>query len=171
MKSFISQLIRVNHAGEFGAKRIYEGQMQYLKCHKDLRVVYNMYKQELRHLDFFNNQLIKRGIRPTLLMPLWNKLAFMLGAITAKIGSKAVMVCTAAIEEVIEEHYQIQINELKKIPKEKKLLKQIKKIQREEIEHKEIAINNDCINSHGYAILSTCIKKASKYAIWLSKKL
>ena len=171
MTKFINQLIRVNHAGEFGAKRIYEGQMQYLKCHKDLKIVTTMYKQELRHLNFFNNELIKRDIRPTLLMPLWDKLAFMLGSVTAKVGSKAAMACTIAIEEVIEAHYQLQINKLKKMPKEKKLLNQIKKIQREEIEHKDIAINNNIFNSHSYSILIMCIKKATKYAIWLSKKI
>ena len=108
-KNFIEQTIRVNHAGEFGAKRIYEGQIKYLKNDEDLETVKHMYKQELEHLDFFDKELINRDIRPTILMPLWNKLGFALGAITAKMGSKSAMACTVAVEEVIEEHYQLQI--------------------------------------------------------------
>ena len=128
-KNFIEQVIRVNHAGEFGAKRIYEGQIKYLKNDDDLETVKHMYNQELEHLDFFNKELINRDIRPTLLMPLWNKLGFLLGAVTAKMGTKSAMACTVAVEEVIEEHYQQQIEKLKKNPKEKALLNKIKKFQ------------------------------------------
>ena len=169
-KNFIEQTIRVNHAGEFGAKRIYEGQIKYLKNDEDLETVKHMYKQELEHLDFFDKELINRDIRPTILMPLWNKLGFALGAITAKMGSKSAMACTVAVEEVIEEHYQQQIEKLKKNPKEKMLLNKIKKFQQEEAEHKEIGIENDALESPGYTVLTTCIKKASKCAIWLSKR-
>ena len=169
-KDFINQAIRVNHAGEFGAKRIYEGQIKYLKDDKDIEIVKQMYKQELKHLDYFNDELIKRDIRPTVLMPLWNKLGFALGAITAKIGTKTAMACTVAVEEVIEEHYQEQIDKLKKNQEEKLLLKKIKKFQKEESEHKDIGLDNDAINSPGYTVLAMCIKKASRCAIWLSKR-
>jgi ubiquinone biosynthesis monooxygenase Coq7 len=169
-KNFIEQVIRVNHAGEFAAKRIYEGQIKYLKNDKDLETVKHMYNQELEHLDFFDKELTNRDIRPTLLMPLWNKLGFVLGAVTAKMGTKSAMACTVAVEEVIEEHYQQQIENLKKDPKEKALLNKIKKFQQEEVEHKEIGIRHDALESPGYTILSACIKKASKCAIWLSKR-
>lgn len=169
-KNFIEQIIRVNHAGEFGAKRIYEGQIQYLKNDKDLETVKHMYYQELEHLDFFDKELINRDIRPTLLMPLWSKLGFALGAITANMGSKSAMACTVAVEEVIEEHYQQQIERLKKNPKEKVLRNKIKKFQQEEVEHKEIGIENDALEFPGYAVLTAFIKKASKCAIWLSKR-
>ena len=156
--------------GKFGAKRIYEGQIKYLKDDKYIEIVKQMYKQELKHLDYFNDELIKRDIRPTVLMPLWNKLGFALGAITAKIGTKTAMACIVAVEEVIEKHYQEQIDKLKKNKKEKLLLKKIKKFQKEESEHKDIGLENDAINSPGYTVLAMCIKKASRCAIWLSKR-
>jgi ubiquinone biosynthesis monooxygenase Coq7 len=104
-------------------------------------------------------------------MPIWNKLGFALGAATALMGKEAAMACTVAVEEVIEEHYQEQIDELEKHSKEKPLLDKIKQFQKEEAEHKNIGIENDAMNSPAFTILTTCIKKASKCAIWLSKRI
>ncbi|WPX95970.1 demethoxyubiquinone hydroxylase family protein [Candidatus Bandiella euplotis] len=169
-KTFIDEVIRVNHAGEFGAKRIYEGQIRFLKDTKHLELVKHMYKQELEHLDYFNREVVNRDVRPTALAPIWNGLGFALGAVTAIIGNKAAMACTVAVEEVIEEHYQEQIDKLACYPEEKELCSVIKKFQQEEVEHKNIGIENDALDAPAFAILTRCIKKASKCAIWLSKR-
>jgi ubiquinone biosynthesis monooxygenase Coq7 len=170
--TFVDEVIRVNHAGEFGAKRIYEGQLKFLKDQKALELVKDMYRQELEHLNYFDNEIVDRDVRPTVLMPIWNKLGFALGAVTAMIGKEAAMACTVAVEEVIEEHYQEQIDELQKNhPKEIVLFDKIKQFQQEEVEHKNIGMENNAMESPAFKVLTTCIKKASKLAIWLSKRI
>ena len=104
-KDLIASMIRVNHAGEYGAKRIYQGQMKVLKNNKKFETIKTMYEQELIHLKYFQEEVAKRNIRPTVLMPAWHILGFALGAITASLGEKAAMACTVAVEEVIEDHY------------------------------------------------------------------
>jgi ubiquinone biosynthesis monooxygenase Coq7 len=170
-KNLIHKIIRVNHAGEFGAKRIYEGQLKFLKNHDDIQLVKHMYEQELEHLKFFEGEIVKRDVRPTIMTPIWNKLGFALGAVTAIMGKESAMACTVAVEEVIEEHYQNQIDKLKKIPEEEELCKNIEKIQAEEAEHREIGIENDAEKSPGFLILTGVIKRASKCAIWLSERV
>jgi ubiquinone biosynthesis monooxygenase Coq7 len=167
----IAEMIRVNHAGEFGAKRIYEGQLKFLKKTEDIDLVKHMYEQELMHLDYFDKEIVNRDVRPTAFMPIWNKVGFMLGAVSAIIGKNAAMACTVAVEEVIEKHYQEQIDVLEKIPEEKALLDKIKKFQKEEAEHKDIGIKNDAMNSPAFSIFTECIRIATKYAIWLSKRI
>lgn len=170
-KAYIQSLIRVNHAGEYGAKRIYEGQLKYLKDKKDIALVKNMYQQELKHLEYFANQAVKQDVRPTILMLLWHRLGYALGALSALLGKKTAMACTVAVEEVIEEHYQQQINKLKKLPKERKLLEKIKQFQAEEVEHKELGIEHDALNAVFYNVFTAVIKKASELAIYISKKI
>lgn len=164
----VSSIIRVDHAGEFGAKRIYQGQLSVLKGHEEIS---HMLDQELVHLSYFEEELRHRKIRPTLLSPIWNKLGFLLGAGTAMIGEKGAMACTVAVEEVIGEHYNSQLKALNKYPEEKELCKKISKFRDEELEHRDTGIEFDAQKTHGYDILTKFIKTASKLAIILSKKI
>ena len=111
----ISEIIRVNHAGEMGAKVIYDGQILALKLKKDfetLKIVEEMKAQEVEHFNFFDEKIKQKKVRPTLMQPIWGVGGFALGFITAMIDKKSTMVCTTAVEEVIDEHYQEQIHEL-----------------------------------------------------------
>ncbi len=163
----IEEMIRVNHAGEFGAKRIYQGQLSVLKDHSEIK---HMLEQELVHLEYFENQIKERRVRPTVLSPIWNIAGFALGAITARMGEKAAMACTVAVEEVIGDHYKEQVDALQSIPKERELRKKIEKFRDEELEHRDTGIDYDAKNAIGYPVLSAFIKFASKTAIKLSKK-
>ncbi len=163
----IEEIIRVNHAGEFGAKRIYQGQLSVLKDHPEIK---HMLEQELHHLDYFEKEIVKRKIRPTILSPIWNIAGFALGALTARLGEKAAMACTVAVEEVIGEHYQDQLNNLKDDKDEKELRKKISKFRDEELEHRDKGIEFDAHQAPAYPILTGFIKLASKTAIMLSKK-
>ena len=137
----IDSMIRVDQAGEYGAARIYEGQLAVLgNSHPMSPTVQRMRDQEQRHLDVFNDLLAARGTRPTLLQPFWNLAGYTLGAATALMGEKAAMACTVAVEEVIEEHYEGQRRKLKSWQVESELEKTIAEFQAEEVEHKDTAI-------------------------------
>ncbi len=166
-KNKIEEIIRVNHAGEFGAKRIYQGQLSVLKDHTEIK---HMLEQELNHLEYFEKEIIKRKVRPTILSPIWNIAGFALGAITARLGEKAAMACTVAVEEVIGEHYQEQLDQLKDSKSEKELRNKIAKFRDEELEHRDKGIEFDALKAPAYPILTGLIKLASKTAIKLSKK-
>jgi ubiquinone biosynthesis monooxygenase Coq7 len=168
-KHDVETMVRVNHAGEFGAKRIYEGQIAFLKNKETLKTVKHMKEQELKHLAYFENELVKRKVRPTALTPIWNIAGFALGAATALMGEKAAYACTVAVEEVIEEHYQEQLNCLSE--NESELKQNIEKFKAEETEHKEIGLHNDAEQTVGYEFLSASIKAGSRAAIWLSKRV
>lgn len=168
-KEKIEKIIRVNHAGEFGAKRIYEGQLAFLKGKEAQKNVQHMKEQELEHLAYFENELVKRKIRPTALTPIWNVAGFALGAATALMGEKAAYACTVAVEEVIEEHYQNQLNSLGAENAELKTA--IEKFKAEETEHKETSLKNDAENFVGYEVLGAAIKAGSRAAIWLSSRV
>ncbi len=168
LKSKVESIIRVDHAGEYGARRIYEGQLSVLKGHKEIT---KMLKQELEHLDYFDNQIKKRRVRPTALMPLWNVGGFAMGAITALMGEKAAMACTVAVEEVIGEHYQSQIDSLKSDKEETELTKKISKFRDEELEHKDAGLHHGAEEATGYQVLSSVIKTITKTAIFLSKRV
>lgn len=161
----IREIIRVNQAGEFGAKRIYEGQLKVLKNSDKIQ---HMLEQELEHLKKFDEMMVERRVRPTILNPLWSIGGFALGFITAKMGEKAAMACTAAVEDVIDEHYRCQIDELG--DDEKELKETIAKFREEEIEHKTTAINEGAEDAPLYPILSTGIKCVTRAAIWLSTR-
>ncbi len=165
----IESMIRVNHAGEFGAKRIYEGQLAVLKDKKTLETVKHMKEQELRHLEYFENELTKRRIRPTILHPVWNVAGFLLGAGTAMMGEKAAYACTVAVEEVIEEHYQDQLEQLGE--EEGGLKHAIAQFKAEETEHKQTGLDNEAEQTPGYEVLTSMIKAGSRAAIWLSKRI
>jgi ubiquinone biosynthesis monooxygenase Coq7 len=169
-KERIERMIRVNHAGEFGAKRIYEGQLQVLKNSPSYETIKHMKDQELEHLDYFEKEIVKRKVRPTALHPIWNIAGFALGAGTALLGEKAAMACTVAVEEVIDEHYQQQLEELKDNEEEKDLSKAINKFREEELEHRDIGLENHAEQAPAYELLSSVIKTGSKAAIWLAQR-
>ncbi len=163
--NFLQQVIRVNHAGEYGAICIYAGQKLILKNKPIISEIIKMEKQEEKHLDYFKKKIIEYKVRPTVLLPVWYVLGTSLGVITAAIGTKAAMACTVAVEEVIGEHYKEQILQLD----EGELKDNISKFCDEELEHKEIAIEHDAESVLGYGILSAVIKTGCKVAIYLSK--
>ena len=161
-------MIRVNQAGEFGAQRIYDGQLAVLKNDKTIK---KMAQQEAKHLEAFNKILLERGIRPTALSPFWNLGGYLLGMTTAMIDRKVAMACTVAVEEVIDEHYKSQQEKLKNNSKEKHLLNLISEFRDEEIEHKNIALENNAEDIRGYKVMTSGIKSITKLAIFLSKKI
>ncbi len=170
-KNQIDEIIRVNHAGEYGAKRIYEGQLAILKQGKMHQEIKHMHQQELHHLKYFKKQLSEKRVRPTLLQPLWHALGFTMGAATAILGEKAAMACTVAVEGVIEEHYQFQLDELRTIVGEKELADNIKQFREEELEHRDSGIKNQAEDTFGYSFLYSAIQIATRVAIGLSKKI
>jgi ubiquinone biosynthesis monooxygenase Coq7 len=165
----IEQMIRVNHAGEYGAIRIYKGQIAALKNSAHQDILRHMYDQEKAHLKMFEELIIERKVRPTALSPLWHVAGYLLGYATGLMGEKAAMACTVAVEEVIDEHYKEQENCLKS--DEKKLKKVIQKCRADEQDHRDIGLSHGAEETPGYRTLTHSIKTASKLAIWLSKRL
>lgn len=170
--SDVKRMIRVDHAGEYGAVRIYAGQRAVFgENHKFSPMIKHMAEQEDVHLERFNKLIHERKVRPTLLSPFWHVAGFALGAGTALMGEKAAMACTQAVEEVIEEHYQEQLDALKAADAEPELCETIKTFQAEEVEHKEIAKSHGAEEALGYPLLSSAIKTGCKAAIWLAKRV
>ncbi|MCE3254966.1 MAG: 2-polyprenyl-3-methyl-6-methoxy,4-benzoquinol hydroxylase [Rickettsiaceae bacterium] len=166
----LHQIIRVNHAGEYGAKQIYKGQLAVFKRKKDqetVDLIHHMEEQEQVHFDYFNQKIIDQKVRPTLMQPLWQVAGFALGFATAMMGKKAAMACTVAVEEVIDEHYQNQLDDLE----DGELKKKIEQFRQEELEHRDIGLENHAEDLTIYKPLSFLIKKASKLAIAISTKI
>ena len=172
-KKTLEEIIRVDHAGERGAIKIYEGQLLALKTIKQDEILKNkievMKEHEQEHLEYFEKEIQKRKIKPTYFLPLWDLMGVTLGFGTALLGKKITMLCTASVEEVIDEHYQ---NQLKKIGNdEKDLKKKIKKFQEDEIKHKNIAYESGATNKGLYSIMDKIIRTGSKIAITISEKI
>ena len=167
----IKEILRVDHAGEFGAKRIYEGQIAYTKNPKDRKLIQHMLDQEKEHLEYFDNQIKDGNSRPTALIPVWNILGYVLGAISAKFGKESAMLVTESVEEVIVSHYQEQIDYLEDIKSNDQLLSKIKKFKQDEADHIHIALDNNSSNAYLHNIVSPIIKAFCKTAIFLSKKI
>jgi len=165
----IERTIRVNHAGEYGAVRIYEGQLRVLGRGKTGPVIRRMAEQEREHLETFNGLIAARRVRPTALMPLWHIAGFALGAGTALLGEKAAMACTVAVEEVIDEHYAGQIETMDDA--EPELKKTYAKFRAEELEHRATGLEHGAEQAPGYAPLTRVIKAGSRLAIWLSTRI
>ncbi|SLN26774.1 demethoxyubiquinone hydroxylase family protein [Oceanibacterium hippocampi] len=168
-KEQVARMIRVDHAGEYGAARIYAGQIAVLgasECGETLR---HMRDQEAVHLAAFETLIAERRVRPTALGPLWHLAGFALGAGTALLGKEAAMACTEAVEEVIDEHYRKQAESLG--DDEKELRETIDGFRAEEIEHRDIARAEGAAEAPGYAPLTTAIKAGSRLAIWLSTRI
>ena len=169
----LEEIIRVDHAGERGAIKIYEGQLLALKTIKqdnNLKdKIEKMKEQEKEHLEYFEKEIKKRKIKPTYLLPLWDVMGVALGFGTALLGKKATMLCTASVEEVIEDHYQ---NQLKKLGNDEMDLKtKIEKFRGEEIEHKNIAYDSGATNKGIYYVMDKVIKTGSRIAITISEKI
>ena len=169
----LHEIIRVDHAGERGAIKIYEGQLlalnTFVKDENLKKTIEKMKKHEKEHLDFFSKEIKKRKIKPTKLLPLWDVLSVGLGFSSAIMGKKAAMLCTASVEEVIDKHYQNQINQLNS--NEKVLKEKIKKFRDDELHHKNIAYENGASKEGLYLILDKIIKTGSKVAISISEKI
>ncbi len=167
-EALVERMIRVDQAGEFGAVRIYEGQLRVLGGTPVGPVIEAMAAQEREHLDHFNRLLVERRARPTLFTPLWHVAGYALGASTAMLGEKAAMACTVAVEEVIDEHYAKQRAQLG--DDEAELRDTIEKFRQDEVEHKDTALAHDAKDAPGYEMLSGAIKAGSRLAIWLSER-
>ena len=172
-KNKIEEFIRVDHAGERGAVKIYEGQLLALntlvKDENLKKTIEEMKIHEKEHCEFFESEIEKRKIKPTKFLPLWDLLGVGLGFGSTILGKKAAMLCTASVEEVIDEHYQSQINQLGS--DEKNLKKKIIKFREDELHHKDIAYNKGATKKGLYSIMDKIIKTGSKFAINISEKI
>lgn len=168
-REMIARFLRVNHAGEYGAKRIYEGQIAVLGRSRVGPTLRHMAEQERAHLETFEKLIVERRVRPTLLHPLWHALGFALGAGTALLGEKAAMACTVAVEEVIDEHYARQAERLG--DDEAELRDTLERFRAEEIEHRDIGLAHDAEHAPAYPLLSAAIKTGARAAIWLAERL
>ena len=172
-KTRVEEFIRVDHAGERGAVKIYEGQLLALNTivkDNDLKkTIEEMKIHEKEHCEFFENEIKNRNIKPTKFLPIWDLLGVGLGFGSTILGKKAAMLCTASVEEVIDKHYQSQINQLG--PEEKNLKKKIIKFREDELHHKDIAYEKGATKSGFYSVMDKIIKAGSKLAINISEKI
>ena len=169
----VQEFIRVDHAGERGAVKIYEGQLLALntivKNENLKKTIEDMKQHEIEHCQFFEKEIKKRNIEPTKFLPLWDLLGVGLGFGSTLLGKKAAMLCTASVEEVIDKHYLDQINQLG--PEEEELKKKITKFRQDELDHKDIAYEEGATKKGFYAIMDRIIKTGSKLAINISEKI
>ena len=172
-KNKIKKFIRVDHAGERGAIKIYEGQLLALntivKNDELKKKIEGMKEHEKEHANYFENEIKKRGINPTKFLPLWDLLGVGLGFGSTILGKKAAMLCTLSVEEVIDKHYQNQIDQIES--DEKELRNKIIKFREDELHHKNIAYNEGATKEGVYSILDKIIKTGSKIAINISEKI
>ena len=172
-KNKIEEFIRVDHAGERGAVKKYEGQLLALntlvKDENLKKIIEEMKIHEKEHCEFFEKEIKKRNIKPTKFLPLWDLLGIGLGFGSTLLGKKAAMLCTASVEEVIDEHYQNQINQLGS--DEKNLKKKIIKFREDELHHKDIAYEKGATKKGLYSLMDKIIKTGSKLAINISEKI
>ena len=168
----VEEFIRVDHAGERGAIKIYEGQLlalnTFVKNDKLKKTIEEMKEHEKEHCDYFENEIKIRNIKPTKLLPLWDLLGVGLGFGSTLMGKKAAMLCTASVEEVIDKHYLNQINQLD--DDEKELKEKITKFREDELHHKDIAYEEGATKKGFYSIFDKIIKTGSKIAINISEK-
>ena len=163
-------MLRVDQAGEYGATRIYAGQLAVLRrdC-PESRLIARMAAQEQRHLDRFNALMTERGVRPTALQPLWRVAGFALGAATALMSEKAAMACTDAVETEIDRHYREQLSELGE--EDPEFAADIENFRQEELEHRDTAREAGAADAVGYPLLSAAIRAGCRVAIALSKRI
>ncbi|XP_031419866.1 5-demethoxyubiquinone hydroxylase, mitochondrial isoform X2 [Clupea harengus] len=172
-KALLDAMLRVDHAGEYGANRIYAGQMAVLGRSQSGPLIQHMWDQEKEHLKKFNEILAENRVRPTALLPFWNIAGFMLGASTALLGKAGAMACTVAVEESISEHYNSQIRALMELDPERyrELLQIIKQFRDEEMEHHDTGLDQEAESLPGYQILKTAIQVGCKAAIYVSERI
>ena len=172
-KKILEEIIRVDHAGERGAIKIYEGQLLALNTIREdknlKRIIEEMKEHEKEHLEYFEKEIQKRNMKATYMLPLWDLMGVSLGFGTALLGKKAAMLCTASVEEVIENHYE---NQLSKIGDDEKDLKtKIEKFKGDEVNHKNTAYESGATKSGFYSIMDKIIRTGSKIAITISEKI
>jgi ubiquinone biosynthesis monooxygenase Coq7 len=168
-RQILERMIRVDHAGEYGAQRIYQGQIDVLGRGPRGDVLRHMQAQEQHHLDTFAGLIAERRVRPTALLPLWHLAGYALGAVTAAMGERAAMACTVAVEEAIDEHYQAQAASLG--PDEAPLRDTIEKFRGEELEHRAIGIEHEAEKAFGFRVMRAVIKGGCKVAIAVSERV
>ena len=172
-KKIVEEIIRVDHAGERGAIKIYEGQLLALKTIKQdeslKEKIEEMKKQEHEHLEYFEKEIKKRKIKPTSMLPLWDLMGVALGFGTALLGKKSAMLCTSSVEEVIEGHYESQLKKLGN--DEKDLKKKIEEFKRDEVHHKNTAYESGATNKGLYSIMDKIVRTGSRIAITISEKI
>ncbi len=169
MTEQVQEIIRVDHAGEYGAAQIYAGQLAVLGRGAHAPELRQMQAQEQAHLDLFSDLIHSRRVRPTALLPVWRVAGFALGAITAALGPRAAMACTVAVEDTINEHYAAQEAELGE--DEPELKAAITRFRADELMHRDIALANGAEKAPGYRLLTAVIKTGCKAAIRISKKI
>ncbi len=165
----VERIIRVDHAGEFGASRIYAGQLAILGRSEKGDLIRHMKAQEDVHLQTFAGLIGERRVRPTALLPLWSLAGFALGAVTAALGARAAMACTVAVEEAIDEHYQMQAESLGE--NEGALKSTIERFRAQELERRDIGLENEAELAPGYRLMSRVIKAGCKVAIAVSERV
>ena len=168
-EELIARMIRVDHAGEYGAKRIYDGQLAVLGRSGAAPAIRAMADAEQAHLDAFDALLVERRVRPTALAPVWHVAGFALGAASALLGERAAMACTVAVEEVIEEHYAGQARKLGE--DEAELRRTLEAFGADEAQHRETALAHEAEQAPGYEALSAAVKRGTRLAIWLSERI
>jgi len=167
-RTLIDQIIRVDQAGEYGAKRIYEGQLAVLGGSDVAPALKIMLAQEEEHLQRFNALMAARGARPTALQPLWHVAGYALGAATALLGKEAAMACTVAVEDVIGEHYREQAEQIG--DDEKDLRETITAFREDELHHRDVSLAQGAEQAPAYEALTVAIKTGTRIAIWLAKR-
>lgn len=165
----LARMIRVDHAGEYGAKRIYQGQLAVLGRGPKGDLIRHMQAQEQVHLDTFAAMIAQRRVRPTALLPFWHLAGFALGAATALLGERAAMACTVAVEEAIDEHYAAQAASLG--DDEAELREVIERFREEELEHRDIGLAHEAELAPAYRLLSAAIKAGCRVAIAASERV
>ena len=165
----VERMIRVDHAGEYGAARIYAGQLAVLGRGPKGDLLRHMEAQEQHHLETFADLVVKRRVRPTAMLPFWHLAGYALGAATAALGERAAMACTVAVEEAIDEHYSAQSAALG--AEEGELRDTIERFRAEELEHRDIGLENEAERAPAYRLLSAVIKAGCKVAIRVSERV
>jgi ubiquinone biosynthesis monooxygenase Coq7 len=167
--SDVAAMIRVDHAGEYGAARIYDGQLAVIGRGRARDAIRHMAEQERRHLGRFDALVRDRRVRPTLLHPLWHVAGYALGAATALMGERAAMACTVAVEEVIDQHYRDQADRLGDADPE--FARTIDEFRADELQHRDLALEHGATEALGYELVAAAVKTGSRLAIWLSQRL
>lgn len=168
----LARMLRVDHAGEYGATRIYEGQLAVLGHRPIGKTIRHMASQEEAHKATFDGLMARHQVRPTVLSPLWGKAGFALGAVTALMGERAAMACTVAVEEVIGEHYAAQVQRLEAMSEgDEALAETLAEFRDDELGHRDTGLAHDAEGTPGYSLLSAAIKKGTRTAIWLSERI
>jgi len=162
-------MIRVDHAGELGAKAIYIAQLSVLKDQPIALLLKDMEQQESKHLKYFEKLITEKGIRPSALSPLWRGMGYAIGAGSALVGEQAAMAVTVGVEDVIEEHYQYQLEQMGN--DEHELRATISEFREDELGHRDTALKNNAEKAPAYKLLNQSVKSGTKLAIWLAKRI